>query len=174
MPLTKLNSASVIDRLPVGSVLQTKSFPLTSEVVKTSASTNTFVDTGLSLAITPTLASSKILVMVNATVSNNIGTLHFRLVRDSTVINVGNAEGNRTQSSVSLRDTATPYGHMATVISMNHLDSPSTTSAVTYKIQGTLGSSYNGYFYLNRTPLSQNADYGVRSASTLTLQEIKG
>ena len=168
MALTKIGSAA----LPAGSVIQTKSVSVTSAISVASSSTNTFVDLGLSLAITPLFSSSKILVMVNALVSNNIGTAHFRLVRDSTAISVGAAASNRTQSSVSIRDAATPYGHMGIVISINNLDSPSTTSAVTYKVQGTLGSTYNGYFYLNRTPDDEDADYGVRGASTLTLQEI--
>ena len=168
MALTKIGSAA----LPAGSLIQTKSASVTSAISVASSSTNTFVDLGLSLAITPSFSSSKILVMVNALVSNNVGTAHFRLVRGSTAISVGAAASDRTQSSVSIRDAPTPYGHMAIVISVNHLDSPSTTSAVTYKVQGTLGSTYNGYFYLNRTPLDENADYGVRGASTITLQEI--
>tara|TARA_R110000787_G_C13207633_1_gene424778 strand:+ start:31 stop:543 length:513 start_codon:yes stop_codon:yes gene_type:complete len=168
MALTKIGLAA----LPAGSVIQTKSVSVTAAASITSSSTNTFVDLGLSLAITPSFSSSKILVMVNALVSNNVGTAHFRLVRGSTAISVGAAASDRTQSSASIRDAATPYGHSVEVISINHLDSPSTTSAVTYKVQGTLGSSYNGYFYLNRTPLDTDDTYGVRGASTLTLQEI--
>ena len=109
MALTKLNSASVIERLPVGSVIQTKSFPITSDVTKASSATNAYVDLGLSLAITPQYASSKILVMVNASLAVQVGTGHFRVVRDSTVLNVGDSASNRLQSSVSIRDQATPY-----------------------------------------------------------------
>ena len=173
MALTKLNSASVIERLPTGSVLQTKSFPLTSAITKPSANTNTFVDTGLSLAITPTLASSKILVMISAVVGNDVGTAHFRLVRDSTVINVGNSEGNRLQTSVSVRDTSSPYALLMQEISINFLDNPSTTSETTYKIQCTNGATYDGNIYINRSHNDDNADYGARCTSNITLQEIK-
>ena len=169
MALTTIGSAA----LPVGSVIQTKSVSVTAAAAITSNQTNTFVDLGLSLAITPTSSSSKILVMISAVVGNNVGTAHFRLVRDSTVINIGNSEGNRLQTSVSLRDTSTPYALLMQEISINFLDSPSTTSETTYKLQCTNGATYNGIIYLNRTHNDDNADYGSRCASNITLQEIK-
>jgi hypothetical protein len=172
MALTKLNSASVIERLPVGSVIQTKSFPITSGVTKPSSATNAYVDLGLSLAITPQYASSKILVMINASLGTQLGTGHFRLVRDSTVLNVGDSASNRLQSSVAIRDSGTPYTLNIQELSIYFLDNPSTTSEITYKLQGTLGATYNGVVYLNRTHTDTDADYGSRCASNITLQEI--
>ena len=169
MALTTIGSAA----LPVGSVIQTKSVSLDAAVAKTSDQTNTFVDVGLTLAITPEFASSKILLTVHANVASSIGTSHYRILRDSTAINIGDAAGNRLRSSAAIRDTATPYDNGIETISMNHLDSPSTTSEVTYKLQGTLGSTYDGTFYLNRTHADNNADYGARCTSNMTLQEIK-
>lgn len=173
MPLTKLNSASVIERLPVGSVIQTKSFPITSGVTKASSATNAYVDLGLSLAITPQYASSKILVMVNASLAVQIGTGHFRVVRDSTVLNVGDSASNRLQSSVSIRDNGTPYTLSIQELSIDFLDNPSTTSEITYKLQGSLGATYTGNIYMNRTHSDTDADYGSRCASNITLMEIK-
>ena len=168
MALTTVGSAA----LPVGSVIQTKSASVTAAASITSNQTNTFVDLGLSLAITPTSSSSKILVVISAVVGNNVGTANFRLVRGSTVINIGDAAGNRLQTSVSIRDTSTPYALLMQEISINFLDSPSTTSATTYKLQCTNGATYNGIIYLNRTHNDDNADYGSRCASNITLQEI--
>ena len=56
--------------------------------------------------------------------------------------------------------------------SMTFLDSPSTTSALTYKVQGRLDA--NGVLYINRTGQDANADYGSRGISTLTVMEIAG
>ena len=66
MPLTKLNSASVIERLPTGSVIQTNM--ASSNVRKNSASTS-WVDTGLiSLTFANNLqANSKVLVRFHTT-----------------------------------------------------------------------------------------------------------
>ena len=168
MALTTVGSAA----LPVGSVIQTKSASVTAAATITSNQTNTFVDLGLSLAITPTSSSSKILVMVNASLGTSLGTGHFRLIRGSTVINIGDAAGNRLRDSVSYRDAGTPYNLNIHEFSIDFLDGPATTSATTYKLQGTLGSTYNGIIYLNRTHSDENADYGSRCASNITLQEI--
>ena len=158
--------------MPTGSVIQTKSTSVTGAASITSNQTNTFVDLGLSLAITPQYASSKILVMINASLGVQLGTGHFRVVRDSTVLNVGDSASNRLQSSVSIRTNGTPYTLNIQELSIDFLDSPSTTSEITYKLQGTLGATYNGVVYMNRTHSDTDADYGSRCASNITLQEI--
>ena len=102
--------------------------------------TATYTDTGLSVAITPTLATSKILCMWNmhwlssTSVPSGIGV---QLVRGvSNVFTSGsNYDMQSRISSERLRG------------SWMYLDSPSTTSATTYKIQV---SSQNGEtIYLN-------------------------
>ena len=100
-------------------------------------SSSSFTDiTGLSAAITPTSSTSKILVMavVQYSTAGSGGSRQAgRIVRDSTAIGVGDSDGNRVQSSFS-SETSGGGGNMksATIIL---LDSPSTTSAVTYKVQ---------------------------------------
>ena len=154
------------------SVIQTKSASVTAAASITSNQTNTYVDIGLSLAITPTSSSSKILVMVNASLGTSLGTAHFRLIRGSTAVLIGDAASDRLRDSVAYRDAATPYNLNMHEFSITFLDSPATTSATTYKLQGTLGSTYNGIIYLNRTHADPDADYGARPASTISLQEI--
>ena len=172
MALSKIAVTSA--DFPSGSVLQVQSTVLTTAIVKASSSTNAFVDLDLSVNITPLSSSSKILIMVNASFSYSIGTGHIRLVRGSTAICVGDAASNRLQSSSSIRDAGTPYTHNIQNLSINFLDTPSTTNTTTYKIQGTLGSTYSGSVYLNRTPSDVDADYGPRPASTITVTEIAG
>ena len=56
-----------------------------------------------------------------------------------------------------------------------HLDSPSSTSSVTYKLQGTLGSTYSGTFYVNRmSNNNSDSDFVGRTASNITVMEIAG
>jgi hypothetical protein len=94
--------------------------------------TTTFTDQGLSGTITPTLATSKILVLVTSPnqyyrLAANQG-MKMQLLRDATVIwtttLVGSFQGNNT--------TVTVGTHTTTI---NYLDSPATTSAIIYKIQ---------------------------------------
>ena len=82
MALTKLNSASVIDRLPTGSVIQTVQNTTSSEMT----ATDSYSDTGLSVQITPTSSSNKILVMFSQSIFFQTNGCSVRLLRDSTAI----------------------------------------------------------------------------------------
>lgn len=91
--------------------------------------TSTFADTGISHSITPSSTSSKILVLVNvqgAGKQNNNTQAQFRLLRGSTQIHLISSLVGGTASSAE--------NYIGTV-STTYLDSPSTTSATTYKIQ---------------------------------------
>jgi len=139
-----------------------------------SASTNTYVDiTGMSVTITPTSATNKILVMYTVGVSNNANaTIHIRLYRGATSIGQGNASGNRLGDSLIWRPNGSQYDFDIGPLSSSFLDSPATTSATTYKLAATLGSTYNGTFYLNRSWDDSDNDYSGRTASTITVMEI--
>ncbi len=157
----------------VGKILQVVSTTKTDTASFTSNSTNTFVDlSGLSVSITPTATSSKILIQFDVSVAVGTGTVHVRLVRDSTPIAIGDAAGSRLQGTVSRRTASSIYSLECTHMSMSFLDSPNTTSATTYKLQGTAGSSYNTTYYVNRSSNDNNADYGARLASTITAIEV--
>ena len=137
-----------------------------------SATGTAWVDvTGLSVSITPTSATNKILVSFNV---NWSGNQHFdlKLVRDSTDIAIGDTAGSRTRStshmyrgwSLGIYDTPTT--------SMMWLDSPATTSSTTYKIQVASPYSASYYVYINRTANDDDASYNGRNVSTITLMEI--
>ena len=93
--------------------------------------------TSLSQAITPVATSSKVLIIwsVNVGATSDAAT---RLLRASTAIAVGDAASARGQASTdgSARNNAEAITH-----TMMWLDSPSTTSATTYKIQAVGGST---------------------------------
>jgi len=134
-----------------------------------SSSSSSFTDiTGLSISITPSSTSNKILVMANIVgggiLATNIG--HFRIVRDATAIYVGDAAGNRTQSFIGTMSPDLNGSISSTAI---YLDSPSSISSLTYKIQGLTTAST---FYVNRS--SNDTDDGTRprTASSILVMEI--
>ena len=183
MPLV-LNSSSITGLAAVGglsspqtgSVLQVVSTTKTDTTSFSSSSTNTYVDiTGMSVTITPTTTTSRMFVMYTAGVSQSTtATIHIRLLRDSTSIGQGNASGNRLGDSLIWRPIGDQYAFDVGPLSSSFLDTtrPASTSAITYKLQATLGSTYSGTFYLNRSWDDGNADYSGRTASTITVMEI--
>lgn len=167
---------SALTGVSAGKVLQVKSTTKSDVASFSSSSTNTFVDiSGMSVSITPSSTSSKILVMFTANVGQDTtATIHVRLMRDSTPIFIGDAVGsNRNQQSAILRSNSSPYTVEMGNLNGTHLDSPSTTSAITYKLQGTLGSSYSGTFYLNRSGAWSDSNFVGNTASSITVMEIE-
>jgi hypothetical protein len=152
-------------------VVQTVKTDTTSFV---STNTNTFVDiSGMSVSITPTSASNKILVFYTANVSQSTGaTIHLRLIRGSTSIFQGDASGNRFGSTQIWRPNAAQYTLDIAPLTSTYLDSPATTSTTTYKLQATLGSTYAGTLYLNRSRDDTDANYSGRTASSIIVMEV--
>ena len=168
-----LDNFTIEDDAP-NAIIQVKSALKTSVASFTSSSTNTFVDlSGLSVSITPSSTSSKILVIVNVNVANSTSaTTHVRAMRGSTPIHIGDTAGNRLRDSAATRTAADPYELSIENLCFQHLDSPNTTSATTYKVQGTLGSTYSGTFYLNRPANNGDNDFSPRTASSIIVMEI--
>ena len=145
--------------LPTGSVLQVvMGTPITSEV---SSSSSTFSDTGLSATITPTSATSKILAMVThggcGKGSNNT-SLRLRLLRNATTI-------SDFERAAGLNDVSS--NNFIGTCAINFLDTPATTSAITYKTQ--MQSSAN----VLAAYVSVGSG-GTSAMSTIVLMEIAG
>ena len=155
--------------LPAGSILQVVSVEKTDVFTTTATS---FVDvTGLSVSITPSSASSKIFVSGVITGAGIAGTNNgqARFVRDSTPIFVGDAAGSRTQGLNRLQpwDAGT-----AMSIPVSGLDSPATTSTITYKFQVHTGGGST--VYVNRSSADSDNAAHQRTVSTITLMEVAG
>ena len=94
-----------------------------------SSSSTSYVDTGLSASITPGSTSNKVLVLVSmgvfgADASGSAGAAH-KLLRDSTDLIIHSSNGAHGMS-----------GYIYTAgTSFSYLDSPSSTSSLTYKVQ---------------------------------------
>jgi len=157
--------------LPAGSVLQVVS---TTKSDTWSASLPNWADiTGLSVSITPSSASNKILVLaiVNYT-TTGAASNGYRLVRNSTPISIADAAGSRPLFSGMNADGNINTSWIMSS-STNYLDSPATTSAITYKVQAF--GTYSGTMYVNLSSADRNASqYDARSVSSITVMEIKG
>ena len=137
--------------MPSGSVLQVVNGSTTTGISTTSS---TYVDTNLTATITPRFISSKILILISQSgisVGTSASGVNCRILRDSTQL-------IQFAMYYMYSTTGAPVGASA-----NYLDSPATTSAITYKTQYQRGTG-SGYVYMN----DNNA------TSTITLLEISG
>jgi len=145
-------------------------FPLISQVVSVrktdtfSTTSTSFVDvTDITLNITPTSTSSKILIHFQGFGSNSSGTnfIATRLLRGAT--EVGSGSGGSSYDVFSFASVSGSYE--AVNLGMSFIDSPSTTSETTYKIQARVNA---GTGYIGR---KGNAD-SYRMATGLIAMEI--
>ena len=91
--------------------------------VQTDVSSTSYTDLGLSITITPKSASSKMYVITNVhCYVNGTGLIGVNVVRDSTQM-------VEAQKALGFQDNASG------IVALTKLDSPNTTSAITYKIQ---------------------------------------
>jgi hypothetical protein len=142
--------------MPTGSVLQ-----VVQQVHSTFTQINnssTYIDTGLTKGITPSAASSKILVIICLQLgTNTVNTQNLLakiLANNSTIRMMDNIHNSTS-------------GALEAQASFTYLHSPSTTSAVTYKVQ--MKGTSSAYFRIN----NYNTTAGD-SVSSITLMEIAG
>ena len=134
-------------------------------------SSNTWTDiSSLSQSITPSATDSKILVLfhVNCAASTN-DHVAIRLLRGSTAIHVGTSGDTGRNVFSGIRFMSDDQYH-AVVMAGQYLDSPSTTSATTYKLQVNSNSGY----YINRSQTTGGTTTVQRpqSVSGITLMEV--
>ena len=157
--------------LPSGSVLQVVSTTKTDTF--TTSSTTDVAITGLSATITPTSATSKILVLVNigasGTTSADYGVF-FSLYRSASLITgaVGTTAGNRKVcSSASRQIGISNYGST----SISYYDSPTLTSSLTYACYASMESG-GGTACINRSGNDSDITNLPRTISSITVMEI--
>jgi len=162
--------ASLVGGGKIGQVISTNKTDTYSASVGTEVFSS--IATGLTVSITPSATSSKILVFVNMAVgADGEHGLRFQLFRDTTQIDLGTAASNRPGISKGPIQNGGGVGYLS-MMSTNVLDSPNSTSALTYgvKLGHTSGSSKT--LYLNRSQDDpDDASYG-RNASTITVMEV--
>ena len=194
MPLTKIQSLGITDGTIVnadinasaaiagtklsgaGKLLQIVSTQKTSIFTTTNGiSGSGFADiTGLSATITPSSASNKILVLATIMCSDSVpNRVYFRLKRGSTVIGNADTVSSGTPCiASSFQSASTTYTDS---VGINYLDSPSSTSALTYQLTTCSNQSNgNSTIRINGQGNSGNGVADDNTTSTITLIEIAG
>ena len=187
MPIT-LNGSGTVSGISVGGlpdgIIQSADFASgvggkilqVKQTVKTDQFTSSayaYTDvTGMSVSITPASASNKILINFELQVggaANNYAS--FRLLRDSTHIGVSTVTHSNhrigTTGSLSHENS-----YQLENTGLTFLDSPNTTSAITYKLQ--VSSYYNRTMSINHPTNTGNSSgsYTATGISTITAMEI--
>jgi len=162
--------------LPTGSVLQVVQTVKTDTFVTSASATDTAV-TGLTVSITPTSSSSKILVFCNLGIAaenaqGGAPKLTRTISATTTQLSLADAAGSRSRGSFAgsaYRGNSSNYLLMLWHQSLTYLDSPATTSATTYGVQV---SSISTGTYINRTGDDSNSGDMYRGVSYITVMEI--
>jgi hypothetical protein len=129
--------------------------------------------TGLSISITPSSDTSKVLLILNVKgaseqdVSNS--TALFRVMRGSTAIGIGDSAGNRTRSTGSLSTRTTGASGILLADTAVLLDSPNTDSSVTYSVEIL---TVAGRAFVNRSQTDSDVAAIGRTVSSITAVEV--
>ncbi len=133
--LTSIASPTTLNGLTIpttgfGKILQVVQGSTSTSVSTTSTS---YVTTGLSAAITPSSASSKVLIISNTTTYASVQVLYFSVCR-------GTVEGTNLSSAGSMAKFNSNAGLLIAPGSTTYLDIPGTTSSLTYTVGFKVGA----------------------------------
>jgi hypothetical protein len=148
-----------------GTVLQVQSTHCNTQTTSTSAS---FVDiSGMSVSITPRSSSSKMLVQVKMSIGHfNADDIAFNLLRNGSDIAQGTGGSTRNSTLFGRGESSSNYfQYNCFIYGVDFLDSPATTSALTYKMQWY---TRVGTITLNR----RGGDGALSGTSSITVMEI--
>jgi len=154
-----------------GKVLQVVS---TTKTDTTSTTSTSWVDiSGLSVTITPSSASNKILLSANVSAGISDGaSSSFRFIQDGSEVLVGDQVGsNRNRASFNAHSLNVYH---SSSVGMHGLITPNTTSAITYKIQWMAQSPYTSYVNRGGNYGDTSNNYNNTMISTITAMEIQG
>ena len=168
--LEKFDGTNFVDAAP-GKILQVVS---TAKTDTFSTSSTSFTDvTGLDVTITPSSTASKIMIVAQIAYSlaSGLGWGHFKLVGGNTASYVGDSAGARISGvfggfiSANVQDSLIAGGIV-------YLDSPASSSAITYKLQVRQASA--GSVFINRSLSDSDNEFYSRGASSITVMEVAG
>ena len=156
--------------LPAGAVLQVVS--ATKIDTQTFSSTSLVDIVGMTVTITPRSATNKILIMfhIGGQGQHENSQMIIRIVRGSTALSVPSASGSR--SLATMAGLYSGDNNVAEAGAGMFLDSPSTTSETTYKLQGAGTTTNNAY--INRPNNLDDTIGRVLATSSITVMEIAG
>ena len=128
--------------------------------------------TGMSVTITPSSSSNKVLIRycVSAFTANQYWSMRLLRGSDSTIfIGDQGSQSSHTRSSFGSYMSSYVDGRSVT---QELLDSPNTTSATTYKLQAHTPYSASYIIGINNSPTNDNNSYMSTMVSTITAMEV--
>ena len=164
-------NGTVATTTTAGKILQVKQ---AVKLDKQTIQSQTLVDiTGMSVSITPSSSSNKILVNYSLVVFANDNYYTMRLVRDSdSTIFIGDQNPSATSQSRGSFGAYQASYVSAITVAQSFLDSPNTTNATTYKLQVHCPYSSSYIIGINTSPQQDNYTYMTNSVSTITVMEV--
>tara|TARA_Y100001937_G_scaffold93278_1_gene126312 strand:+ start:111 stop:707 length:597 start_codon:yes stop_codon:yes gene_type:complete len=151
-----------------GKILQVVSTTKT-DVFSEDTANATYTSAALAATITPSNASNKILISVNANIGiESASRLGFGLFKAGTILVQGDADGSLTRVT---SQTDNSSSGRAEFIGGEFLDTAGGTNAITYDIRLIHGQGSTRFLYLNRNHSGTSANF-MRSTSTITLMEV--
>jgi len=162
-----------------GTILTTTN-PKAGNIIQVVSAENTAVQsysgtsqyhTAMSINITPSATSSKIFVCFNMNIGvNSTGSgTGAKILRGSTDILIGDADGSRTRGQIAQFTCHSNTTNTTRFITPSYLDSPNTTSQVTYNFQVYCSTQT---IFINRSAEDVNSANNVRGASFAYAMEI--
>jgi hypothetical protein len=133
----------------------------------------TYTDTTLTATITPYFNTSKIMVVV----SQNYETLRavsaaeagVRLLRGASAIWTMAEDTGPLPWGLQVRSSGATFVGVGGIVNINYLDSPATTSATTYKMQGAV------YYTASSPTINFQVEGSIANGtSTIILMEVAG
>jgi hypothetical protein len=181
-----VNTASIVNanvtgvKLATGAVIQVVGAAKTDTQSTGLASGGTTAISGLSASITPLSTSSRIVVSVDVTGSvATIGGVEsgtgFGLIlkRGGTAISIGNSDGSRTRVSGNISQNPGSSGFRLSSGAFTVVDSPSTTSSITYTVDILNTMENTQTMFVNRQAVDDDAARTARGVSRITLMEVR-
>ena len=160
-----------------GSIIQVvQALKSDSQTFTSSGSGNDRYDiTGLSVSITPSSSSNKILITYNVNVGGPNGGYRafLHLMRGSTDIYRGDDASSRTRCSNFIYTRNDSVGHVASYQNTGtFLDTPGDTNSHTYKIQITTHNSGGNVYYVNTAGSNPSSTSGMNPISQIIVMEV--
>jgi len=179
MSQIKVNSIIPVAGVPTGGgggIIQIKQ--AVKNNVQSTTSTSMIDISGMSVAITPTTSTSKVLILVSLNYggdSNMYAAIN--LLRGSTIVTKGDEDfNNQTECTFGIGGDNSNFQYKMASASYCFLDSPATTSATTYKLQIQATGASNQRVVINGpyegAYQQENEVYSMRGTSTITAYEV--
>jgi hypothetical protein len=155
--------------LPTGSVLQVVTYTSTSNASTANTTGTTYVASGFIVTITPSSATSKVLLLCSSAIGNSVGGAGMSAQFYRSIGGGGYSSIGAGAQVTGYLNNITYVSYQVNMFGIHYLDSPATTSSISYQLyfQGNNGTP-TGTCYLN----GRNNDGLQQPQLNLTAMEI--